>query len=66
MKNPKSRHNVLADDSVVISLVVPKLIKSRINMLGNFSGRIRKYIIDGLLKDERMIARMEKKRSALS
>lgn len=62
----KSRHSVFAEDSAVISVVVPKLIKSRINSLGNFSGRVRKYIIDGLLREEMRMARAERRKNVIS
>jgi hypothetical protein len=62
----KSRHTVFAEDSAVISVVVPKLIKSRINSLGNFSGRVRKYIIDGLLREEMRMAKAERRKNVIS
>lgn len=62
----KSRHSVFAEDSAVISVVVPKLIKARINSLGNFSGRVRKYIIDGLLREEMRMAKAERRKNVIS
>ena len=51
-----SRHNVLADDSAMICVVIPKSAKEEIKSYGTLSGRVRKYIMDGLEKDRRRVA----------
>lgn len=55
-----TRHGVFADDSTTFCVVVPKDVKERVNRLGNTSGRIRKYIVDGLIKDEKKIGHEKK------
>lgn len=54
-----SRHMMLAEDSQAITVVVPKCLNHRVVRLGgNKSARIRKYIADGVERDERETARM--------
>ena len=54
-----SRHMMLAEDSQAITVVVPKRLNHRVVRLGgNKSARIRKYIADGVERDERETARM--------
>ena len=54
-----SRHMMLAEDSQAITVVVPKRLNYRVVMLGgNKSARIRKYIADGIERDEREAARI--------
>lgn len=48
-----SRHGVFADDSATLCVVVPKDVKRRISLRGRPSDVVRKYIADGLAKDER-------------
>ena len=56
-----TRHGVFADDSATVCVVVPKNIKERVKRLGNPSGRIRKYIVDGLTKDEKENSREQER-----
>ena len=54
-----SRHMKFAEDSHTISVVIPKYLNHRIVRLGgNKSARIRKYIADGVERDERETARV--------
>lgn len=48
-----TRHGVFADDSATLCVVVPKDVKRRISLRGKPSEIVRKYIVDGLAKDER-------------
>lgn len=51
-----SRHNILADDSALLTVVLPKSLKNRLAALGVMSKRVRKYITDGVEKDEKRLA----------
>ena len=54
-----SRHMKFAEDSQTISVVIPKHLNHRVVSLGgNKSARIRKYIADGIERDERETARI--------
>lgn len=56
-----TRHGKLADDSATLCVVVPNDVKERVKRLGNTSGRVRKYIVDGLTKDEKEKSREQEK-----
>lgn len=56
-----TRHGIPADDSATLCVVVPKDVKERVKRLGNTSGRVRKYIVDGLTKDEKEKCRGQEK-----
>lgn len=56
-----SRHNILADDSALLTVVLPKSLKNRLAALGVMSKRVRKYIADGVEKDEKRLANGKEK-----
>lgn len=56
-----SRHNILADDSALLTVVLPKSLKNRLAALGVMSKRVRKYITDGVEKDEKRLANGKEK-----
>ena len=56
-----SRHNILADDSALLTVVLPKSLKDRLAALGGMSKRVRKYIADGVEKDEKRLANGKEK-----
>lgn len=56
-----SRHNILADDSALLTVVLPKSLKNRLVALGVMSKRVRKYITDGVEKDEKRLANGKEK-----
>lgn len=56
-----SRHNILAEDSALLTVVLPKSLKNRLAALGVMSKRVRKYITDGVEKDEKRLANGKEK-----
>ena len=56
-----SRHNILADDSALLTVVLPKSLKNRLATLGEMSKRVRKYITDGVEKDEKRLTNGKEK-----
>lgn len=51
-----SRHNIFADDSATLCVVIPKDSMKRLDRLGKRSERVRRYIVEGLERDERRLA----------
>ena len=55
-----SRHTKFADDSRMVALVIPRCLHDRIARFGgNKSARMRKYMADGVERDEREEARIK-------
>ena len=51
-----SRHNIFADDSATLCVVIPKGSMERLDRLGKKSERVRRYIVEGLERDERKMS----------